>query len=268
VEERPDEEVRMTVRPARPLLLLALVAALGFAACAAPAQPAAPPSAAPAGPGPGAPASPAPEDGTTAFPYQALWPFADAEQAREWQTRAAPQGHQPWHVDAEFTALAFTQGFLGFTEIDEVTSTDVEGDEAWIGVGSALPDGGRSTAAVVHLVRFGSGPDAPWEVVGTRDDTLVLDTPRYGDSVSSPVTAGGTITGVDESLRLQVRQVDRDGVLGEYCCTPAGGTDQRWTAQVPFEGTGTGALTLVVSTGGHVADVERFAVTGLRVRGT
>lgn len=249
-----------------PPLLLALVVMLVVAACgtpppAPPAPPAATLSSAPATTDDGS----ARGDATGEFRYQALWPFADADQARQWQTEGAPQGHSPWHSDAEFTALAFTQGFLGFSEIDQVTSSDHRGDEAWVGVGTALPDGGMSTAAVVHLVRFGSGADAPWEVVGTRDDTLVLDTPRYGSTVSSPITAGGTVTGVDESLRLQVRQIDRDGVLGEHCCVPAGGTAQRWSAEVAFQEAGTGTMTLVVSTGGHVADVERFAVTGLQV---
>jgi hypothetical protein len=264
----------MTPRPHHvPLALLAaLVLTLG-AACgtSTPAQQVpqpAPPATTPAAPP--APSTPAPDDAggggrTGEFGHQPLWPFADAEAAHQWQTEGAPQGHSPWHSDAEFTALAFTQGYLGFGEIDKVTSTDMRDDEAWVGVGSTLPDGGTTTAAVVHLVRWGTGEDAPWEVVGTRDDTLVLDTPRYGSSVSSPITAGGRITGVDESLRLQVRQIDKEAVLGEYCCLPAGGTDQPWSAEVAFQGAGPGTVTLVVSTGGHVADVERFAVTGLQV---
>jgi hypothetical protein len=251
-----------------PLVLFTLVAAL-VAACSTPTQ--SPSHVLPTSQSVPPAASPAPTtadgtDGNAAFPYQALWPFADTEQARRWQQDAAPQGHSPWHSDAGFTALAFTQGFLGFTQIDKITSSKTEGDEAWVGMGFTLPAGGTSTAAVVRLVRIGTGADAPWEVVGTRDDWLVLDTPRYGSQVSSPIAAGGTVTGVDESLRLQVRQVDREGMLGEHCCTPAGGTEQRWSAEVAFKNAGTGALTLVVSTGGHVADVERFAVTGLRVR--
>lgn len=63
-----------------------------------------------------------------------------------------------------------------------------------------------------------------------------------------------------------MRQVGRDGPLGEYCCLPAGGDNQPWSAQVTLtEPVQPGTLTVVVSTGGHVAEVERFAVTGLRV---
>jgi hypothetical protein len=250
----------MTTRVRAALLLATVLAVtvLVATACGAPLEQAA------TAPGPPAEALAA-NDG---FPHQPLWPFSDERQARYWQEEAGPNGHQPWHVDAGFTAVAFAQGFLGFTGIDKVTSTSETADEAWIGVGFVLPEGRDTTAAVVHLARFGAGPDAPWEVVGTRDDTLALDTPRYGSIAASPITAGGTITGVDESLRLQVRQADRDGVLGEHCCVSAGGQAQRWSAEVAYSGPGTAALTLVVSTGGHVADVERFAVTGLQVQGS
>jgi hypothetical protein len=44
---------------------------------------------------------------------------------------------------------------------------------------------------------------------------------------------------------------------------PAGGQDSRWRLTLPYEGHVTEAATLVVWTGGHVAEVERFAVTGI-----
>lgn len=211
-----------------------------------------------------APAPPSTGDDWT-FPYQPLWPFATAEQARSWQETAASAGHQPWHLDAETTALGFTRDFLGFTEIDRVTSVEVVGDDAWVGVGYALPGSDRTaTAAVLHLARFGRGEDAPWEVVGTRDASLVVDTPRYGAVVTSPFSVGGEVTGVDESLRVEVRQVGREGRLGHVCCVPAGGERQRWQTQVEFTGAERAAMTVVVSTGGHVADVERFAITAVR----
>jgi hypothetical protein len=49
---------------------------------------------------------------------------------------------------------------------------------------------------------------------------------------------------------------------------PAGGQAQRWTATVAFTSAAQGALTLVVSTGGHTAEVQRFAITGLRGPGS
>jgi hypothetical protein len=200
----------------------------------------------------------------TRFGYQPLWPFSTQAEADAWRRQYVAQGTQPWHLDAEQTALSFTTGYLGFGEIDKVVTSDVREREAWVSVGYDPGTGRLSTAAVVHLVRFGAGDPAPWEVVGTRDTDLTLETPRYGSSVSSPVTVGGRITGVDENLRVQVRQVSSQAPIGEACCLPAGGQGTPWQTRVSFSGATDPALTIVVSTGGHVQGVETFAITGVR----
>jgi hypothetical protein len=239
------------------------------------ANPTTPPAAAPTtAPATATPTTAAPAPATSAaastpqapaFRHQPLFPFEDLAQVAQWQ-QANRQGTQPWHLDAAATATAFAQGFLGFSALDRVTSTQQSGPDAWIGVGQALPDGRDTTAAVVHLTRWGDGADAPWEVVGTRDTTLTLDTPAYGTTVTSPLTVGGVITGVDESLRVQVRRSGTEAPLGTSCCLPAGGQATRWSTRVTFSAATGRTVTVVVSTGGHVAEVERFAVTGVRAR--
>ena len=206
---------------------------------------------------------PGPSDAGAEFGYPPLWPFSTQAEVDAWRQQSAAQGSQPWHLDADATALAFTTGYLGFTEIDQVVGRDVRDREAWISVGYDAGSG-PATAAVVHLVRFGPGDDAPWEVVGTRDTDLTLETPSYGSSVSGTVTVGGRITGVDESLRVQVRQASSEAPIGESCCLPAGGQDASWETTVSFSGATAPALTIVVSTGGHVQGVERFAITAVR----
>jgi hypothetical protein len=197
------------------------------------------------------------------FRYPPLWPFSSQAEVDAWRQQHAAAGTQPWHLDADATALAFTTGYLGFGEIDQVVGSDVRDREAWISVGYDAGSG-PSTAAIVHLVRFGPGDDAPWEVVGTRDTGLTLETPSYGSQVSSTVTVGGRITGVDESLRVQVRQASSEAAIGEACCLPAGGEDAPWQTTVSFSGANDPTLTIVVSTGGHVQGVERFAITAVR----
>jgi hypothetical protein len=204
-------------------------------------------------------ASPTPTASVTPFRYQPLWPFASTAAAAAWQRAYRDGGKQPWHLDAEQTALSFTTGFLGFTEINKVVSRSVQGDDARIAVGYD-----KGVAAVLHLVRIGQGSDAPWEVVGTVDTTLSLDRPRYGATVTSPLTASGLITGVDESVRLEVRQPSSTRPIGTSCCVPAGGTSRPWSARVTFKGATDPALTLVASTGGHIQSVERFAITAIR----
>lgn len=200
------------------------------------------------------------------FPYQPLWPFASEEEAHRWLEEDAPSGESPWHADAPATALKFTQNFLGFTEIDRVTAVTIEGDEAWVDIGQPDPNGASVTVATIHLARFGSAPDAPWEVVGTRDDGFTLETPRYGSAVGPIIEAGGKINGVDECIALQVRQSSQQGLLGEFSCLMAGGAPDGmpWSAQVAVAGAQPGVLTLVAKIGGHYAGVEQFAITGLR----
>jgi hypothetical protein len=199
-----------------------------------------------------------------AFRYQPLYPFRTLDEADAWTRRYATSGDEPWHLDANQTALRFTTEFLRFTEINRVLETRTADDGAHVTVGYTPEDGRSATAAVIHLARFGTGPNAPWEVVGTDDTTLSLTTPPYGARSASPLAVGGRITGVDESLRVEVRQLSSATPLGTSCCLPAGGTGSPWSTSVSYSGAFDPTLTVVVSTGGHVQGVERFAVTGVR----
>jgi hypothetical protein len=193
-----------------------------------------------------------------------LWPFQTVGEASAWQESHRTSGAEPWHLDPSETAVRFAHDFLGYTEIDRVAGTVVRsGGEALVPVGAAPVEGqARPAAAVLHLAQIGSGADAPWEVVGSRDTTLTLTTPPYGSSVLAPVTVGGRITGVDENLQVQVR--DLSGVLGRAENIPAGGLRTPWSATVGFSAPSGTVLTVAVSTGGHVSAVERFAITGVR----
>ncbi|WP_324984354.1 hypothetical protein [Streptomyces sp.] len=262
-------------------VLLTSCSGSGGAPSASESSPTAPvtsaPSPSPTTPGPSAPSTttppstaapttPAPGGSAPAFSlggYQPLWPFATLAQAQAWEREYASGGHQPWHLDPGQTALSFTRGYLGFREIDRVSSRRVSGAHARIGVAGSGPEGG--TAAIVHLVRYGTGTNAPWEVVGTDDTTFSLTAPRYGSAVRSPVVTGGRISGVDEGIRVQVRQLSSAAPLGSSCCTPAGGDNQLWKQSVSFAGARDRVLTIVASTGGHVAEVERFTVTAVRI---
>ncbi|MFE6510083.1 hypothetical protein ACFVDI_14905 [Nocardioides sp. NPDC057767] len=198
------------------------------------------------------------------FGYQPLWPFAGVEEAAVWQRAYRDGGHQPWHLDAGLVARRFTQSYLGYQEVDRVVRVAISDDQAWVDVGFRLPDGKDTTAAVVHLAKIGSGSYAPWEVVGTKDSTLSLTTPRYGATVTSPMAVGGRITGVDESLVIRVLRLGT-GEVGRSPGIPAGGQNSPWSTTMPFSAPAGSVLTIAVSTGGHVAGVERFAITGVRV---
>lgn len=209
-----------------------------------------------------APAAGAPTPGGYAFGYVPLWPFPDQAAADNWLQQGRPAGDSLWHADPAATALRFTREYLGFTDLDRTTTVNEQPREAWVGVGQADPRGESLTVATLHLARLGPAADAPWEVVGSEDTELTLDTPAYGTPAQPVLTVGGVISGVDESLHVQARQ--SSGLIGEYCCLPAGGQSSPWSVTLTTAPAQPGAVTVVVSTGGHYALIERFAVTGLR----
>ena len=214
----------------------------------------------------GAPSTSGPPARTTGLPagYLPLFPFASLAGVRAWQASYASGGHQPWHRSPDITATAFA-AFLGYPDVTEVAGSSVSRGDAHVTIGIKLPNGAISTAAAIHLVLFGSGRYPPWEVVGTSDSTFTLDHPGYATAVRSAVTAGGTITGVDESIKVTVHTLSAQGPVGAYCCRAAGGTRSPWSAGVTFRAVPGQVITIAAATGGHVAVVERFAVTGVRV---
>jgi hypothetical protein len=213
-----------------------------------------------------APAAPGSPAYTTGLPagYLPLFPFASLADVRAWQASYQSGGHQPWHRSPDVTATAFA-AFLGYPGVTEVAGSSVSRGDAHVAVGIKRPDGTIGTAAVIHLVLFGSGRYAPWEVVGTSDTTFTLDHPGYGSAVRSAVMAGGTITGVDESIKVTVHTLSAQSPVGAYCCRAAGGTRSPWSARVSFHAAPGQVITIAAATGGHVAVVERFAVTGARI---
>ena len=204
-------------------------------------------------------------DPAPAATTQWLWPFADPAGVADWQRAYRQGGTQPWHLDAGTTALGFA-GYLGYGGIDRVVRSTVDGQAAYVAIGFALPDGSLHTAADVHLVRLGAGADAPWEVVGTRDTTLTLERPGYGSTVASPMTVGGRITGVDEQVVVTLH-AQRGDLRATPAAVPAGGVRSPWSVPVRFSSGPGHTVTVAAATGGHIAAVERFAVTGVRTGG-
>ncbi|MFN2581937.1 MAG: hypothetical protein ABR498_04250, partial [Candidatus Dormibacteria bacterium] len=183
-----------------------------------------------------------------------LWPFADGA--------AAAQGASTATDSPPSVALHFTRDFLGFTDNDLALSTEMssDGQQAWVNVGYHTEGSRTGTAAAVHLVRWSN--NGPWEVVGTRDTTLSLTKPSYGATATSPITAGGSISGVDESIRVAVQQSSSNQPLGVGCCVPAG--TGPWSEKVAYKSSSASVLTIVASTGGHLIEHERWALTAVR----
>lgn len=220
---------------------------------------------------PGQAPSTTPQPATTlpasGFRYQPLYPFRTLQEAAAWQAGYRASGAQPWHLDPGQTALSFT-GFLGYSDVTTVLAVNNDSAGAHVTVGFPNPNGAPVTSAVVHLRRFGTASDAPWEVVGTDDSPdFSFTKPAYGATVKSPLNVGGAVIGVDENIRVQVLQLSSPAPLGVACCTPAGNSGAPWAATVTYHGATDAVLILAASTGGHLAVVERFTVTGVRTSG-
>ncbi len=193
--------------------------------------------------------------------YEPLWPFGSYAEAEQWRTTAG--GSQPWRLDAGMTALDFIQS-LGLSDITQVIGTRLDKLGAHVDVGYRDPNGAERTAATLHLVRFGTAKDSPWEVVGSDDTTLSLERPAYGSRVTSPMTIGGHITGVDENIVVSVvkRLGANASTVRPVARVPAGGDHAVWTTG-PVSFTDRGVLILLATTGGHLQQVERFAIHGV-----
>jgi len=194
--------------------------------------------------------------------YQPLFPFGSPTEAADWQ-QGGGATRQPDRLDAGKSALAFAR-FLGYTDIDRIVSVANDAKGAHVSVGYDTEGAHVGTAAVVHLIRYRSGSNAPWEVVGTDDTDFTVDTPRYGATVWSPFKVGGLITGVDESITVHVQQLHANGNFDEKCCIAAGGTDMRWSASLSFSAPTDPVLIVSAVTGGHIQANERFAVTAVK----
>lgn len=198
-----------------------------------------------------------------ALGYEPLWPFTSYAEAEKWRTTVGGFGPWRWHLDAGETAMNFTAN-IGLTDITQVIAVRMNKLGAHVDVGYRDPNGQERIAATLHLVQFGTAKDSPWEVVGSDDTTLSLEQPAYGSRVTSPVTIGGHITGVDENIVVSLIRVIHPADIESkpLARVPAGGDHAAWTTgSVPF--TGHGVLIILATTGGHVQQVERFAIQGV-----
>ena len=113
--------------------------------------------------------------------YVPLWPFANYTQARNEATIGCP-ANAACELSAAQTALEFTQTYLDFSDITNVTSSSVGSDEAKVGVGyrTRVASPSCRSSAPDPVRGLPQDPERSWEVVGSEDTTLSLEKPAYG----------------------------------------------------------------------------------------
>jgi hypothetical protein len=191
-----------------------------------------------------------------------LWPFTSEQQALQWEQSYREGGHQPWHADPCSTGQQFVQSVLGFTEITQVASCQISGEDAWVTVGYDTPDRIVPTGATVHLVRLGHQPGG-WTVVGSRDPvTLTLTTPRYGALVEGQVHLAGQVSGLGEDI-LTVRIIDLSGHTVGTAPNRLIGLGGPWQADIQLPDHTDQVLIAVASTDSGLGPLADLAITAI-----
>ena len=169
--------------------------------------------------------SPEPSPSGAAVPGQALW--------------TGPEGAS-WRSDADQTALHFLSDHLQMPYLDTVVSSTVRGDSAEVAVGRVLPsDTKQAVPATTITLQRASGT---WYVESARADQLTVTRTSVN---ASTVTVGGRITGVDESIQVELRAGDTAQPLA-HASTPGGGQDSPWQVTLERPATDATRLTVVV----------------------
>ena len=169
--------------------------------------------------------SPAPSPSGAAVPGQALW--------------SGPDGAS-WRSDADQTALHFLSDHLQMPYLDTVVASTVRGDSAEVAVGRGLPsETKRAVAATTITLQRASGT---WYVESARADLLTVTTTSVN---ASTVTVSGRLTGVDESIQVELLAGDSPQPLA-HASTPGGGQDSPWQVTLERPVTDATRLTVVV----------------------
>ena len=180
----------------------------------------------------------------------------------EWERSNSEGGHQPWHGDPCDTGLFFVRSVLGFSDVTEVASCEIRGDDAWVTVGYAVEGRVIPAGATIHLARLGNDPGG-WTVVGSRDRaTLTLLTPRYGARIGGVVHLAGEVSGLGEDV-LTVRIIDRSGRNVGAASQQLIGLGGGWQADIRLPAGTDEVLIAVASTDSGLGSLSDLAITAL-----
>ncbi|MFL6136256.1 MAG: TolB family protein [Frankiaceae bacterium] len=140
-------------------------------------------------------------------PTTPVWPFTSYAQVQLWQQQYASGGQSPWHLDAKYTAQAFVDSLkLPQQQLKVLGLEPVAGGGAAVRIATTTTGDGRPhELAVVRLMRWGTGDQAPWEVTGVSTAGARIDSPAAGAAVGSPLTVHYTLDGgVEEDVYASV----------------------------------------------------------------
>lgn len=171
----------------------------------------------------------------TEFPELAIFPFTSAAAEQQWETDLADGGSN-WQTQPVDVATRWVADFLDAPSVDRVLSqTPVDGGDAVdVTLGRVIEGENPNAVPVtkVHLVQFGKA----WIVTDASDPMgyLTVSTPEPGAAISSPVDVTGPAFGVDEGLKVEVRDATSSTSYGD-ANTSFGGGSGNWSVSVHFQ---------------------------------
>lgn len=180
-----------------------------------------------------------------------VWPFTSDAQAADW---VASPGDRTWASDP----VQVTQHLLDVVlrlPGKAVGTAGRRGDIVQVVVKAA----GRPVSTV-SLEQVGRGVDGPFSVTGASAEDVSITTPDVGGSVESPLTVTGRVTGVDESVHVQLLAGSSELADGH---APAG-QEQPWSQPLRWSSATWSVGALVASTYDGKGDLHALALTPVR----
>ena len=168
----------------------------------------------------------------TAFPSQAIFPFTTATAEQGWEQDFENGGSQ-WESDPVEVAQHWVQDFLDLPTVDRVVEQSDDGDDKLVTLGRVLQAEGHNLFKVttVRLTPYAKA----WIVTGASDPNgfLSFSSPTPGGTIVTPLTVTGPAFGVDEAVRLDVRDATSATSYGTAIASFGNGTGE-WSQAINF----------------------------------
>ena len=165
-------------------------------------------------------------------PSATATPSATPANAPLWPVGSTAAGD--WQRDPASTAKHFMDDYLQMPAVDQKGDVQVDSTHATVQMGRVLPSESKKYVVATTVSLDLDKRTGLWWVTGASADYLSVTQPAAHDGIGSPVTLSGRITGVDESVRGEVR--DADGKVLGSAFVGGGGQDSPWSVQVTYSG--------------------------------
>jgi len=219
------------------------------------------------------PSSGPPASATQDDPLPVVWPLTTQRQINYWQANPASR---PALRSPETTAKEFVLRYLGLSEARVDSSGVAAGTSFWVVSRLIIPGDEKTrvfiaTVAVTAGYAGDDGEPGPFLVSrvesGDGVESLSITSPTGESPVLSPVTVRGAVTGVDESVRVEIRAHQPAGAAGYLELAKAfvpAGAEQPWETTLTFPEPPENAGAVYASTASP-ADGKLSAVTVIPV---